>query len=81
MSVPVACPMNLLYGLCTPLYDDLGGNNTHHAHCCWSFRLMRHAEGGSRHASGVSSLLPCTIVAGFQYVSQECHRWCETLAL
>ena len=64
-----------------PSYPDLGGNNTHHAHGYWPFHLMRHAEGGARHASGASSPLPCTIFAGFQYISQECHRWCETLAL
>ena len=41
-----------------PSYPDLGGNNTHHAHGCWSFHLMRHAEGGARHASGASSPTP-----------------------
>jgi hypothetical protein len=74
MPVPVARPVNLLHDFATRLYDYLGGNNTHHVHCCWSFRL-------ARHASGASSLLPCTIFARFQYISQECHRWYGTLAL
>ena len=55
MPVPVARPVNLLHDFATRLYDYLGGNNTHHAHCCWSFRLMRHAEGGATRVGCVFS--------------------------
>jgi hypothetical protein len=57
------------------LANPRDGCNTHHAHCCWPFRLVRHAEGGARHASGASSLRHAFRTIPIHFASMSQMAW------